>query len=120
MHYQTDNPQGKLVRVTRGAVFDVAIDVRSSSPQFGMWVGETLSEENWKCLWIPPGFAHGFLVLSDFADFQYKCTEYYDPCSERCLAWDDATVGIEWPLAVVGTPKVSEKDGKGLSLDACD
>ena len=118
LHYQIQQPQGKLVRVARGAVFDVAVDIRKSSPTFGQWVGEELSEENNKQLWVPPGFAHGFLVLSESADFLYKTTDYYAPEHERCLAWDDADVGIEWPLDSHGihAPKLSAKDLLGVSL----
>ncbi|MDD1608437.1 MAG: dTDP-4-dehydrorhamnose 3,5-epimerase, partial [Methylococcaceae bacterium] len=98
LHYQIQQPQGKLVRVVRGAVFDVVVDIRRSSPTFGQAVGLELSEENHRQLWIPPGFAHGFLVLSDRAEFLYKTTDYYAPEFERCLIWNDATIGIEWPL----------------------
>lgn len=94
LHYQIQQPQGKLVRVVRGAVFDVAVDIRRSSPSFGKWVGLELSEDNHRQLWIPPGFAHGFLVLSDSADFLYKTTDYYAPEYERCIAWNDATIDI--------------------------
>lgn len=98
LHYQLDpHAQAKLVRVVRGAVFDVAVDIRRSSPTFGQWVGETLTEDNHKQLWIPPGFAHGFLVLSDSADFLYKTTAYYAPQSDRGLAWNDPEIGIQWP-----------------------
>lgn len=118
LHYQIRQPQGKLVRVVRGSVFDVAVDVRRASPTFGAWVGAELSEENHRQLWVPPGFAHGFLVLSDSADFLYKTTEYYAPVHERCIAWDDADIGIRWPLAAMGlaTPVLSEKDRKGALL----
>lgn len=110
LHYQLENPQGKLVRVTRGAVFDVAVDIRRSSPHFGQWVGVELSAENHRMLWIPPGFAHGFLVLSETADFLYKCTTLYHPPSDRSLRWDDPAIGIAWPD--VGTsPTLSAKDG---------
>ena len=114
LHYQIQQPQGKLVRVVRGAVFDVAVDVRKSSPSFGKWVGIELSEDNHRQFWVPPGFAHGFLVLSESADFLYKTTEYYAPVHERCIAWNDVNVGIEWPADI--PPKLSEKDGAGLSL----
>ena len=113
LHYQIRQPQGKLVRVTRGAVFDVAVDLRRSSPTFGRHVGRVLSEENKRALWIPPGFAHGFLVISDEADFAYKCTQFYAPEFDRTLAWNDATVGIVWPLDAVGGTEgvqLSEKD----------
>ncbi|MCA9642864.1 MAG: dTDP-4-dehydrorhamnose 3,5-epimerase [Myxococcales bacterium] len=115
LHYQVEQPQGKLVRVVQGAVFDVAVDVRRSSPTFGAWVGVELSEANKKQLWVPPGCAHGFLVTSESADVLYKTTDYYAPAHERCLAWDDATVGVEWPL-VGRPPMLSDKDRKGVSL----
>ncbi len=114
MHYQTRHTQGKLVRVTAGEVFDAVVDLRRSSPTLGHWYGVTLSAENHRMLWVPPGFAHGFYVTSDYADFQYKCTEFYDPESEVSLAWDDPTVGIQWPLAEGESPRLSEKDARGL------
>jgi len=117
MHYQSTQPQGKLVRVVRGAVFDVAVDVRPESPAFGRWVGVELTEENHKQLWVPPGLAHGFLVLSDSADFVYKTTDYYAPEFERCIAWDDPAIGIEWPLEGL-VPKLSAKDLQGQSFGA--
>ena len=116
MHFQVNRPQGKLVRVVRGEVFDVAVDIRRVSPTYGRWVGERLSETNQRQLWVPPGLAHGFLVLSESADFLYKTTDYYDPTSERCLAWNDPTVGIDWPLDGQ-TPALSGKDQAGLALD---
>ena len=116
MHFQVNRPQGKLVRVVRGEVFDVAVDIRRDSPTYGRWVGERLSETNQRQLWVPPGLAHGFLVLSESADFLYKTTDYYDPTSERCLAWNDPTVGIDWPLDGQ-TPALSGKDQAGLALD---
>lgn len=118
LHYQIQQPQGKLVRVARGAVFDVAVDVRKSSPTFGKWVGVELSEDNHRQLWVPPGFAHGFLVLSETAEFLYKTTDYYAPAHERCIAWDDPDVGIDWPLeeAGINAPILSEKDRKGFGL----
>jgi len=116
MHFQVNRPQGKLVRVVRGEVFDVAVDIRRNSPTYGRWVGERLSETNQRQLWVPPGLAHGFLVLSESADFLYKTTDYYDPTSERCLAWNDPTVGIDWPLDGQ-TPALSGKDQAGLALD---
>ena len=116
MHFQTENPQGKLVRVVAGAVFDVVVDIRPGSPSYGRWVGEELSLDNQRQLWIPPGLAHGFLVLSESADFLYKTTEYYHPASERCLAWNDPIVAIDWPLDDK-PPLVSDKDAKGLSLN---
>ena len=115
LHYQIKQPQGKLVRVVRGAVFDVAVDLRKASPTFGLWVGVALSEENHKQLWIPPGLAHGFLVLSESVDFLYKTTEYYAPTQERCIAWNDPDIGISWPD--VGTePTLSNKDQHGQRL----
>lgn len=119
LHYQVHQPQGKLVRVVRGAVFDVAVDIRRQSPAFGRWVGVELTEDNHRQLWIPPGLAHGFLVLSESADFLYKTTDYYAPEHERCLAWDDPAVGIDWPLTQHGiaTPLLSAKDRLGLRLD---
>lgn len=112
LHYQIQQPQGKLVRVVRGSVFDVAVDIRKSSAHFGRWVGVELSEENHRQLWVPPGFAHGFLVTSDTADFLYKTTDYYAPEFERCLAWNDPGVGVEWPLAG-NAPQLSVKDQAG-------
>jgi dTDP-4-dehydrorhamnose 3,5-epimerase len=109
LHYQLHNPQGKLVRVTQGAVFDVAVDIRRASPHFGRWVGYELSADNHRMLWIPPGFAHGFLVLSDTADFLYKCTTLYDPPSDRGIRWDDPAIGIDWP-DMGGAPLLSAKD----------
>lgn len=111
LHYQIKRPQGKLVRVIEGEVFDVAVDLRKSSLYFGQWVGVTLSAENKKMLWIPPGFAHGFYVLSDTAQFIYKCTDYYAPEFERCMLWSDETIGIQWP--VTSAPVLSEKDKNG-------
>ena len=98
LHFQKTKPQGKLVRVVKGEVFDVAVDVRKDSPTYGKWEGIILSEENKRQLWIPPGFAHGFVVLSDIADFEYKCTDFYDPADEGCLKWNDPDIGIHWPL----------------------
>lgn len=108
MHYQTQQPQGKLVRVVQGEVFDVAVDIRKSSPTFGKWVGDVLSASNKKQLWVPPGFAHGFLTLSDTAEFLYKTTDYYAPQFERCIHWNDAGIGIQWPGPL--TPQLSAKD----------
>ncbi len=118
LHYQTQQAQGKLVRVARGAVFDVAVDIRKGSPTFGQWFGLELSEDNQRQLWIPPGLAHGFLVLSDSADFLYKTTDYYAPQYEACLAWNDAAVGIDWPFARYGIaqPVLSAKDQQGHAL----
>lgn len=118
LHYQIQQPQGKLVRVVRGAVFDVAVDIRRSSPTFGLAVGLELSEENHRQLWIPAGFAHGFLVLSDSADFLYKATDYYAPEFERCIAWNDATIGVQWPLQ--DEPQLSTKDQAGLPLSQAE
>ena len=112
LHYQVQHPQGKLVRATRGEVFDVSVNLQHGHPQFGQWVGVYLSESNKRQLWIPPGFAHGFLVLSDVADFQYKTTDYYHPASENVLAWDDPTIAIDWPLSSLGStpPTLTAKD----------
>ena len=118
LHYQHKQPQGKLVRVTRGEVFDVAVDMRQQSPTFGKWVGEYLSEENKRMLWVPPGFAHGFLVTSDMAEFQYKCTDYYAPGDEYSLLWDDPTVDIAWPLGAE-QPQLSVKDAQGRKFSDC-
>ena len=112
LHFQNPNLQGKLVRVTQGEVFDVAVDIRKDSPTFGRWVGEIVSAENKKQLWIPEGLAHGFLVLSDTAEFLYKTTDYYAPFNEGCLRWDDPTLAITWPLDE--PPKLSSKDQNGL------
>ena len=114
MHYQIKQPQGKLVRVARGRAFDAAVDLRKSSVTFGQWAGTELSEDNHRQFWIPPGFAHGFLVLSESADFLYKATDYYAPEHERCLIWNDPTVGIHWP--VNEEPILSAKDKAGLPL----
>lgn len=114
LHYQIQQPQGKLVRVVRGAVFDVAVDLRRASPTFGRWEGVELTEENKRMLWIPPGFAHGFLVLSDHADFLYKTTDFYAPEHERSILWNDPEIGIEWPIA--GEPILSAKDRQGKRL----
>lgn len=114
LHYQIQQPQGKLVRVVAGEVFDVAVDLRKSSSTFGQWVGATLSAENKRQMWIPAGFAHGFVVTSDTAEFLYKTTDYWAPEHERCIAWDDPAIGIDWP--VNGAPILSTKDQKGLLL----
>ncbi len=116
LHYQLANPQGKLVRVVAGRVFDVAVDMRRDSPRLGQWAGVELSAESPRMLWIPPGFAHGFLVLSDTADFLYKATAYYAPDDEKTLAWDDPTVAVDWPLDPGVMPRVSAKDQAGLRL----
>lgn len=111
LHYQIQQPQGKLVRVARGAVFDVAVDIRGSSPTFGQWVGAELTEDNQHQLWVPPGFAHGFVVLSESADFLYKTTDYYAPQHERSIAWNDPSIGISWPALAQGQqPLLSAKD----------
>ena len=110
LHYQIKQPQGKLLRVVSGEVFDVAVDLRKSSPNFGQWVGEVLSAENKHQLWVPPGFGHGFLVLSDMAEFVYKCTDYYAPEFERTIRWDDPDIYIEWPLPAGERPVLSAKD----------
>lgn len=115
MHFQNPGPQGKLMRVTSGAVFDVAVDLRASSSTFGKWVGAELSGENRRMVWVPEGFAHGFLTLEDDTDFLYKCTAPYAPQNEFSLAWDDPMVGIEWPLAGLD-PIISDKDARGLAL----
>lgn len=120
LHYQIRQPQGKLVRVTRGEVFDVAVDLRRSSTTFGQWVGEVLSEENQHQLWVPPGFAHGFYVMSDNADFQYKCTDFYAPEHERCIHWNDETLAINWPQVGERQPIVSDKDQLGVALAAAE
>ena len=112
LHYQIQQPQGKLVRVVQGEVFDVAVDLRKSSPTFGKWVGELLSAENKRQLWVPEGFAHGFVVLSDTAEFLYKTTNYYAPAHERCILWNDATLNIAWPQGI--EPILSVKDAKGF------
>lgn len=117
LHFQKTKPQGKLVRVVRGEVFDVAVDIRKGSPTFGQWEGVILSEENKRQFWVPPGFAHGFVVLSDVADFEYKCTDYYDPSDEGSLAWNDPDVGITWPLDKLDAePQLSAKDINAGSL----
>ncbi len=115
LHFQNPGPQGKLVRVTNGAVFDVAVDLRASSPTFGQWVGVELSAENKRMFWVPEGFAHGFLTLEDDTDFLYKCTAPYAPANEFTLAWNDPAVGIEWPVAGLD-PIISDKDARGLAL----
>jgi len=118
LHYQIKQPQGKLVQVTDGEVFDVAVDIRRSSPSFGKWVGTILSGENKHQLWVPPGFAHGFCVLSESADFFYKCSDFYAPEHERTLRWNDPALGIQWPLQ--GTPLLSAKDQQGKLLADAD
>ncbi len=118
LHYQIQQTQGKLVQVLRGEIYDVAVDLRRSSPTFGRWVGVTLSEQNHRQLYIPPGFAHGFCVVSDEADFVYKCTDYYAPAHERTLLWNDPAVGVTWPIS--GEPLLSEKDKLGRLLSEAD
>jgi dTDP-4-dehydrorhamnose 3,5-epimerase len=115
LHFQTEQTQGKLVRVISGEVFDVAVDLRTHSPTLGQWFGVSLSAENQKMLWVPPGFAHGFYVTSESADFVYKCTDLYHPASEQTLAWDDPTVGVQWPVPAGETPQISTKDSEGLN-----
>lgn len=118
LHYQIQQPQGKLVRVTQGAVFDVAVDLRSSSPTLGQWVGEVLSDENKKMLWVPEGFAHGFVVLSETAEFLYKTTDFYAPQHERCIIWDDPKLKIDW--LIKDKPTLSAKDSVGVSFEKAD
>jgi dTDP-4-dehydrorhamnose 3,5-epimerase len=120
LHYQLKRPQGKLIRVTRGEVFDVAVDVRRSSPRFGQWVGALLSETNHAMLWIPPGFAHGYLALSEQVDFLYKCTEFYIPEDERVIRWDDPTIAVRWPLLMGTEPIVSARDAAAPRFDAAE
>lgn len=119
LHYQIRQPQGKLVRVTQGLVYDVVVDLRRSSPTFGQWEGVELSGENNHQLWVPPGFAHGFCVMSETADFLYKTTDYYAPEHERCLAWNDPAVGVDWRLDGL-VPMLSAKDQLGLPLAECE
>ncbi|MFT5482428.1 MAG: dTDP-4-dehydrorhamnose 3,5-epimerase [Halieaceae bacterium] len=114
LHYQSRRPQGKLVRCTRGQVYDVAVDLRRDSPSFGQWFGCTLSEQNFTMLWVPPGFAHGFYVVSEVAEFQYKCSEGYDPESEVSLSWDDPSLAIDWQIPPGEAPSLSAKDANGL------
>ena len=113
LHYQKKKPQGKLVRVVRGAVFDVAVDIRKGSRTFGQWEGIVLSEDNKKQIWVPPDFAHGFLLLSETADFEYKCTDYYDPSDEGCILWNDPDLDIPWPI---DNPTLSDKDAHATRL----
>lgn len=114
LHYQVEQPQGKLVRVVQGEVFDVAVDIRKGSKTFGLWVGQILSAENKKQLWVPPGLAHGFVVLSDTAEFLYKTTDYYAPAHERCIAWNDPDLAINWQMQ--GEPLLSAKDAAGAAF----
>lgn len=118
LHYQIKQPQGKLVRVTTGEVFDVAVDIRKSSPTFSQWVGEILSTQNKKQMWIPEGFAHGFVVLTETAEFLYKTTDYWAPEYERCIVWNDTSLAIDWPIH--GEPVLSGKDAKGAELNAAE
>lgn len=120
LHYQVQQPQGKLVRVGRGAVFDVAVDLRRRSPTFGQWAGAELSDSNHHMLWVPPGFAHGFLALTEGVDFLYKCTDYYAPQFERSLRWDDPAIGIDWPLPAGVAPLLAPKDRDAPRLAAAD
>ena len=118
LHYQVQQAQGKLVRVTAGEVYDVAVDLRRQSPTFGQWVGAHLSADNKRQMWVPEGFAHGFVVLSEFAEFLYKTTDYYAPAHERCIRWDDPKLAIDWPLQEA--PRLSAKDQQGLSFDEAE
>lgn len=118
LHYQIQQPQGRLVRVTRGSVYDVAVDIRKSSPTFGLWVSAELSEHNHRQMWVPAGFAHGFLVTSESADYLYKTTDYYALEHERCIAWNDPAIGISWPLKEL--PQLSDKDRTGLPLEKAE
>lgn len=120
LHYQIHNPQGKLVRVTSGKVFDVAVDLRKSSITSGKWAGVVLSSENKQMLWVPPGFAHGFYVMSHEAEFEYKCTDYYYPEQERCISWNDPVLNIEWPLSRGQQPVLSLKDKAGISFEKAE
>lgn len=120
IHYQVENAQGKLVRVVRGRAFDVAVDLRRASPNFGRWAGVELNAGNHRMLWVPPGFGHGFLALEDDTEFLYKATDVYAPQHERTLLWSDPDVGIAWPLAEIGTPRLAPKDAAGVALAAAD
>jgi dTDP-4-dehydrorhamnose 3,5-epimerase len=117
LHFQIQQSQGKLVRVTRGEVFDVAVDIRRASPRFGQWVGVTLTDRNHQMLWVPPGFAHGYLALTERVDFLYKCTDFYAPQFERAIRWDDPTIGVQWPLPAGVTPTLSSKDAVAPALE---
>ncbi len=117
LHYQIKHPQGKLVRVISGEVFDVVVDLRKTSPFFGKWSGAILSAENKKMLWVPPGFAHGFYVLSNEAEFTYKCTDYYAPEHERCILWNDPAIAVDWPIIPGPSPILSQKDKDGFTLE---
>ena len=120
IHYQLVEPQGKLVRVTSGSVFDVAVDLRRSSPTFGRWTGIELNESNRRMLWVPPGFGHGFYVTSESADFQYKCTRYYLPEHDRCIRWNDPGIGIEWPMAEGEHPVLSDRDAEAPRFEGAE
>ena len=120
LHYQLNQPQGKLVRVTAGEVFDVAVDLRRGSPSFGRWVGARLSADNKHMLWVPPGFAHGFYVISEAAEFLYKCTDFYAPEHERSLRWDDPQLAIDWPLVDGAPPRLSAKDAEAVPLSEAE
>ena len=120
LHYQIKHPQGKLVRVISGEVFDVAVDIRKSSPFFGKWAGVLLSAENKKALWVPPGFAHGFYVLSNEAQFTYKCTDYYAPEYERSILWNDPSIAIDWPIIPGSSPILSQKDEQGTTFETAE
>jgi dTDP-4-dehydrorhamnose 3,5-epimerase len=120
LHYQMQRPQGKLVRCVAGEIFDVAVDLRRSSPTFGKWVGEILSEQNGFSMWSPPGFAHGYCVLSESATVYYKCTQFYDPEQERVLLWNDPALGIEWPLDRLGTPILNERDAAAIRFESAE
>jgi dTDP-4-dehydrorhamnose 3,5-epimerase len=116
LHYQIEHTQGKLVRVVKGTVYDVAVDVRRTSPTFGRWVARTLSDENHHMLWVPPGFAHGFLVLSESVDFLYRCTDFYSPAHERAIAWNDPDLNISWPIPPGVAPLLSSKDASAVTF----
>lgn len=118
LHYQIRQPQGKLVRAISGVIFDVAVDLRKGSPTFGRWVGDILSAENRKQIWVPEGFAHGFAVMSDQAEVLYKTTDYWSPENERCIVWNDETLGVKWPID--GPPIVSKKDAQGATFQAAE
>ena len=120
LHYQIKQPQGKLVRVVSGSVYDVAVDIRKQSPTFGQWVGVELNDQNHRMLWVPPGFAHGFYVMSEYADFLYKCTDHYAPEYERCIMWNDTDLAIKWPLIDAKEPLLSEKDKEGVGFSGAD
>lgn len=120
LHYQIRHPQGKLVRAIAGEIFDVAVDIRKSSPRFGTWVGVIISADLKNQIWVPPGFAHGYFVMSDHAEVIYKVTDYYDAISERCIRWDDPQLKIDWPIKSGSTPSISEKDAKGVNLSDAD